>query len=191
MMKAAAGGLAEHAQAGVFALRAAVASRRRARPRASRTRYAEAGSSSATATRTRAASETRNPSAPVRPPSRRLAPLTRSLITRQPMTAPTRQKSAPMTVPRSAVPASRMPTTRPMTAASNVIRPRAEPRVPVVPASIPIAMPMPSSSPVPSRKSTEENLHFNGCTSLRTDGARTCELAISSAMPASSRRGRG
>src|ERR1051326_8680044 len=113
------------------------------------------GSSRASAATTRATSETRK-ARPPPPPSRLLAPPTTSLITTQPTTAPIRQKRAPRGPLRSAVPESKKPTISPITAANKVIRPRADPRVPVVPASMPIAMPMPSSSPVPSRKLTSK-----------------------------------
>src|SRR3954469_6937909 len=112
----------------------------------------------AIATTTRATSETRKPSAPAPLPSRRPAPLTTSLTTRQAKTAPTRLKNAPAGALTSALPARRKPMTRAITPARIVIRPRAEPCVPVVPASIPIAMPMPSSRQMPEKDPTPENL---------------------------------
>ena len=77
------------------------------------------------------------PSAPEPLPSRRPAPLTTSLTTMQAKPAPSRQTTAPTGVSRLAVPASRKPTTRPITAASRVILPRADPWVPVVPGEHP------------------------------------------------------
>ena len=149
------------------------------------------GTSSAIATTTSAARATRKPSAPPPLPSRRLAPETRSLITRQAATAPTQGEHA-----RRAAPSSRKPAIRPITAARMVIRPRAEPWVPVVPASMPIAMPIPSSV----RTSTCENLtaralavsirhtsvHERSAASRRTDAAPTPAPATSSATPACS-----
>src|SRR3954469_12830071 len=112
----------------------------------------------AIATTTRATSETRKPRAPAPLPSRRPAELTTSLTTRQAKTAPRRQKKAPANELTFAVPASRKPTTSAITPARIVIRPRAEPCVPVVPASIPIAMPMPSSRQIPEKDPMPENL---------------------------------
>src|SRR5436190_16264356 len=66
----------------------------------------------------------------------------------QPRAAPIAPASAP------AAPSSRKPAMRPITAARIIIRPRADPWVPAVPASIPIAMPIPRSV----RRSTCENL---------------------------------
>ena len=79
---------------------------------------------------------------------------------------------------------------RPITAASRVIRPRAEPRVPVVPASIPIAMPMPSSSPVPSRKLTSKT-YTPGMEETPHRRRAHTRPAIWSATPASSPRAPG
>src|SRR3954451_11486335 len=70
----------------------------------------------------------------------------------QPRTAPTAAARAP------AAPAIRKPAMRPITAARIVIRPRAEPWVPAVPASIPIAIPMPRFS----RSSTFQKLTHLG-----------------------------
>ena len=66
--------------------------------------------------------------------------------------APARPSSAP------AIPSSRKPATKPITAARIVIRPRADPWVPVVPASMPTARPIPSSV----RRSMCENLTEGG-----------------------------
>src|SRR6476659_4259983 len=69
-------------------------------------------------------------------------------MTMQATAAPARQSRPPT------IPSSRKPATKPITAARIVIRPRADPWVPVVPAS------MPTASPIPScwRTSTCENL---------------------------------
>src|SRR5215213_1028571 len=115
--------------------------------RAARTSRTRTGSRSARPITTSAARPIRKPSAPELP-SRRPAPLTTSLTTRQAATAPAAASSAP------SGPSSRNPAMSPITADSSVIRPRAEPCTPVVPASIPIAMPIPSSVST----STLENL---------------------------------
>ena len=78
----------------MFALGAAVAGDAEPDQGATTSRIARIGTSSEIATTTRAASATRKPSAPPPLPSRRPAPLTTSLTTRQATTAPTRQQSA-------------------------------------------------------------------------------------------------
>src|SRR4051812_15193728 len=87
----------------------------------------------------RAARATMKPRAPAPLPSRREAPKTRSEITRQAPPPPIAARIPPMRL------SSSRPAMKPTTAASRTIRPRAEPEVPVVPASMPIAMPMPRS----------------------------------------------
>ena len=122
--------------------------RRRAGPQARRGRRKNTSSARRQQDRdrgatTREARETRKPRAPL-PPTAPAGALTRSLITRQATTAP--RQRAPSGLRRAAV-EGRKPTTSPITAASRVMRPPAEPRVPVAPASIPIAIPARNSWP--------------------------------------------
>ena len=104
------------------------------------------------ATTSSAASETRKPSAPAPLPSRRPAPLTTSLTTRQAKTrADQADERAGEALDIGAAREQEAGDEARSRAARIVIRPRAEPCVPVVPASIPIAMPMPSSRQMPEK----------------------------------------